>query len=713
MPDRFLNLTTPIGNLKSIGPKNIIRLERLGIHTVRHLLWHLPARYEDYSQVTPIADLRVGEKVTVQGEVIKISTKHIFPRRLTVVNALIQDTSGAVKAVWFNQPFIANALSEGTQVSLAAKVGLNKQGIYLGSPTYEKITEDSLNLRHTAGLIPVYPETEGITSKYLRFLIKPLLDEAQFEDPLPSTILKEYGLVDLNTALHTVHYPSYIEDVDAARKRLAFEDLLMFQLKALIERRKVAQLLSVSIPFEAEFIKSVIASLPFTLTGDQKIAAWEILSDLQKAYPMNRLLEGDVGSGKTVVAFLAAMQAAKHSFQTVIMTPTEVLAAQHFQTIYRLAKQHGVSVALLTSSQASLDDQGIPKTKVKQHIAVGKAKIVIGTHAVLQKDVRFKNLGMVVVDEQHRFGITQRSALLRSEGQAAIPHLLSMTATPIPRTLALTIFGDLDISLLRQKPKDRKDIITKVVNPKQRAETYSFIDEHLEAGRQVFVICPRVQLPTEVTTTVAPTKKAPQGKFNLLWAEVKAVTEEFEKLSKELFPHRRVAMLHGKMKPKEKQSIMNEFKMGWYDILVSTSVIEVGVDVPNATIMMIESADRFGLAQLHQFRGRVGRAEHQSYCFLLPTLDDGDTNKRLKALVASHDGFALAEQDMHLRGPGEFFGIKQSGMPDLTMTALADMELIQKARVQARSLLKQDPRLTNYPLLRQRLEEFRSLSHFE
>jgi len=731
MVPRSINLATPIGELKSIGPKNVIRLRRLGIHTLRHLLWHLPARYEDYSQTIPISDLRAGEKVTIQGEVMKIGVKRIFPRRLTIVDAIIKDDSGVARAIWFNQPFIANSLTEGTPVSLAGKVSLDKRGLYLGSPIYEKMTSHAGNLRHTAGLIPVYPETEGITSKYLRFLIQPILEGAYFEDPLPKTVREQYGLVDLNVALHTVHYPSREKDIEAARKRLSFEDLLMFQLKALIERRKVAQLTSTAIPFEAGFIKKVIDSLPFVLTGDQKIAAWEILSDLQKPYPMNRLLEGDVGSGKTVVAFLAAMQTAKHSFQTVIMAPTEVLASQHFQTIRMLSKDHNVDVALLTSSQAILNDQEQTKAKIKHSIEHGAVQIIIGTHAVLQKDIRFRNLGIVVVDEQHRFGIAQRSALLKSEGQTTVPHLLSMTATPIPRTLALTIFGDLDISLLRQKPKDRMRIITQVVNPKQRHETYLFIDEHISAGRQVFVICPRVQLPTESIVPKATlarqnfvqqnlgglastsAKKPMQGKLNLLWAEVKAVTEEYEKLSKELFPHRRVAMLHGKMKPKEKQAIMAEFKSGWHDILVATSVVEVGVDISNATIMMIESADRFGLAQLHQFRGRVGRGGHQSYCFLLPTSGETLVNRRLKALVASQDGFELAEQDMKLRGPGEFFGIKQSGMPDLTMAALTDMDLIKKARVQARILLKEDPRLTRYPLLRQRLEEFRSLSHFE
>jgi ATP-dependent DNA helicase RecG len=699
-----LNLDTPIERLPSVGSKHASRLKRLGVSTLRHLLWHLPSRYEDYSQRILIQDLAVGTKVTIQGEIIKTTVKRIFSRRMTIVESIIQDDSGAVRAIWFNQPYLANTLSEGIQVSLAGKVQLNKRGVYLSSPTYEKLSDD---LRHTAGLIPIYPETHGITSKYLRFLIQPLLKDLIISDPLPETVRQKLALPELGSALRIIHYPTSEDDIEHAKQRLAFDDLLLFQLKALIERRRVRQQQSVSVTFDAAFIKKVIASLPFTLTGDQKIAVWEILSDLEKPYPMNRLLEGDVGSGKTVVAFLAALQAAQQGLQTVLMAPTEVLALQHFNTMHQLGGAAHASIALLTSTQAILDGQPVSKTELKKNIALGGVKIIVGTHAVIQKDVKFNKLALAVVDEQHRFGITQRAALLQSA--EIIPHLLSMTATPIPRTLALTIFGDLDISLIRQKPKDRKEIMTEVVAPPQRPATYTFIDEEISRGRQVFVICPRIEV-SDPTEAVGGSK---QRKLNVLWQEVKAVTEEYEKLSKEVFPHRRVAMLHGKLKPREKQEIMVQFKNGWYDILVATSVVEVGVDVPNATIMMIENADRFGLAQLHQFRGRVGRAEHQSYCFLFQTNEHNGVQARLTALKESNDGFSLAEKDMSMRGPGEFFGVKQSGMPDLTMTALADMELIKKARLHARTLLKSDPSLKKYPLLRQRLSEFQRLSHFE
>lgn len=703
---RWSDLTLPIQRLRSVGPRNLGRLYRLGIKTLKHLLWHFPARYEDYSQEALIDQLEPGEKVHVQGEVVMIKTKRIFPRRLTVTDAVIQDGSGAVKAVWFNQPYLEDALPVGTLVSLAGTVKLDKRGMYLSSPSYEKVvqTEDAVrsDLRHTKGLVPVYPETEGVTSKYLRFLIKPLLEGLAIEDPLPAPLVRKLGFLNLSSALQKVHYPQASGDVDAARQRLAFDDLLLFQMKALLDRRAMTKIRSVPLPFDQEYIVCLIKSLPFELTKDQKVAAWEILKDLEKPYPMNRLMEGDVGSGKTVVALIAAAQTARHGHQAVFLAPTEVLAVQHYATIRRLTGGMKLSCALLTSASAELDGEKIAKPALKKKIIAGEVSLMVGTHAMIQKDVAFKSLALVVIDEQHRFGIEQRAALLKAGGASQVPHLLSMTATPIPRTLALTIFGDLDISIIKEKPANRQKIITQVVSPLERTAMYRFIRQQVKEGRQVFVICPKVEAISEDLKSKSP-----------LWADVKAVEEEYEKLSKNTFPDLRVAMLHGRMKPKEKHAVMAEFKDGWHDILVSTSVIEVGVDVPNATVMMIESAERFGLAQLHQFRGRVGRGEHQSYCLLFTSSGDTGNNQRLAALATCDDGFELAEQDMAIRGPGEFFGTKQSGLPDLTMAALADVELIKKARTNARLILKEDPGLARYPLLKERLEQFQNLSHFE
>jgi len=700
-----MDLSLSIEKLRNVGSRNLPRLHKLGIKNIKDLLWHLPVRYEDYAEIVPISNIEPGGKVSIQGEVIKIDNKRLFTRRLNITNAIVKDDTGAIKVVWFNQPFIANNLAEGSLVSLAGKVNLDKHGLYLSSPTYEKITgvyASTTNLTHTGRLVPVYPETEGITSKYLRFLIKPIIKSLKLDDPLPEHVAKKHDLPKLLEAIKSIHFPENLNEAEKAKDRLAFDDLLLFQLKALLERRKMNQLKSVPVKFDKDLITSFISGLPFELTRDQKVSAWEIFKDLEKTYPMNRLLEGDVGSGKTVVALMAAFQVAKAGYQSVFMAPTEVLAQQHFKTISTLAKDPDVKMGLLTGSTLVSK-----KNALKKQIQNGEIHIVLGTHAVIQKDVTFKNLALVVIDEQHRFGIEQRSKLIKNTD--LVPHLLSMTATPIPRTLALTIYGDLDISIIKEKPANRQKIITKIVGPKERHDAYQFIRDEVRKGRQVFVVCPRIEL-SDPKKGVGTGK---QSKMNVLWQEVKAVEEEYKKLSLNIFPDLKVAMLHGKLKPKDKNEIMDNFKNGFCDILVSTSVIEVGVDVPNATIMMIESAERFGLAQLHQFRGRVGRDVHQSHCLLFTSTNEKYVNDRLKALVEFDDGFKLAEKDMAIRGPGEFFGVKQSGMPDLAMASLTNVDLIKKARAEARLLLKEDPSLKTYPLLRDKLESFQKLIHFE
>lgn len=726
------DLSLSIEKLRNVGSRNLPRLHKLGIKTLKDLLWHLPVRYEDYTEISPIANIEPGQKVSIQGEVVKIDSKRIFPRKLFITNAIVKDDTGAVKVVWFNQPYISNSLAEGTLVSLAGKANLDKHGLYLSSPTYEKLSvlyAPVTNLTHTGRLVPVYPETEGVTSKYLRFLIKPIIKVLKTSDHLPDQILIKHNLPVLEEAIKNIHFPKDNDQAQTAKNRLAFDDLLLFQLKALLERRKLNQLKSIPISFNKDLTSDFISKLPFELTSDQKIAAWEIFKDLEKSYPMNRLLEGDVGSGKTVVALMAAYQAAKAGYQSVFMAPTEVLAQQHFKTITELVTDTDIKIGLLTGSVAKTNQQNTKKGGLKNEIKNGDIHILIGTHAVIQKGVTFAKLALVVIDEQHRFGIQQRAALIKNID--IVPHLLSMTATPIPRTLSLTIYGDLDISIIKEKPKNRQKIITKIVSPKERVWAYQFIHDQVNSGRQIFVVCPRIQLTTDNLPTYRPDKRAEQAGKQLttakdqksksikqmmmseMWAEVKAVEEEYRKLSKEVFPNLKVAMLHGKLKPKEKNTIMTEFKDKQYDILVSTSVIEVGVDVPNATIMMIEGAERFGLAQLHQFRGRVGRSEYQSYCLLFTSTPDTLANQRLRALVKCDDGFELAEQDMKIRGPGEFFGVKQSGLPDLAMASLANIDLIKKARAEARLLLTEDPSLKKYPLLRDKLESFQKMIHFE
>lgn len=708
-----LNLSDPIEKLSYIGPKNLPRLKKLGIKTIKNLLWHFPVRHDDYSKIIPVASVKANEPAMIQGEVVNVQNARIWKRRLHITTAIIKDDTDTIRAVWFNQPFIANQLKEGALVNIAGKISLDKKGVYFSSPTYEKYRTGNYTMTHTGGLIPKYPETDGITSKYLRFLIKQALGKLnRLQDPIPDAILEKYSFPKINTALRQAHFPSDQESMRQAKDRLAFEELLFFQLRALRTRRSITRLKALKINFDKIVVKSFVESLPFELTTDQKIAAFEILKDLERTFPMNRLLNGDVGSGKTIVALIAAYQAAKTGYQVAFMAPTEILAQQHFQTVKNIVKDSEIRTELLIGSSKN-------KKEATKKIAGGFVDIIIGTHALIQKNVRFKNLGLVIIDEQHRFGVEQRAALLKSQksetqnienSQQVIPHLLSMTATPIPRTLALTIYGDLDISLIKEKPKGRQKIITKVISPVEKGGAYKFIDEEIEKGRQVFLICPRIELadPTESANT-----KSKQSKMNILWQEVKAVKAEYEKISKEIFPRRRVAMLHGKLKPAEKEKIMKDFKDKKCDILVSTSVIEVGVDIPNATIMAIENAERFGLAQLHQFRGRVGRGEHQSHCLLFCGTKENLENKRLKTLVNCDDGFELAESDLRQRGPGQFLGNQQSGIPDLAMASLTNLDLIKKARLEAKLLLKKDPSLKSFPLLRNQLLAFHKFRHFE
>ncbi|MEK7537029.1 MAG: ATP-dependent DNA helicase RecG [Patescibacteria group bacterium] len=702
-------LNTPVESLRYVGKNYLPKLRKLGIKTVKDLLWHFPQRYEDWRDRGKVEDVKPNEKISLIGKVVSIENKRIFPRRIVLTRASIEDETGKVNAVWYNQPFLVNSIKPGKLISVSGKVKLDKYGVYLQNPAYEIIKfpassfqPPAFKLKHTAGLIPIYPETEGLTSRYLRFLIKPLLKfSGQAPEFLPKDLLERQKLYEVKTALNEIHFPSTLEKAEDARRRFAFDKLFLLQLKTLSERKKIKQQKAVAVKFNQEIIKNFVSSLPYDLTGAQRIALWEIIKDLEKPYPMNRLLNGDVGSGKTVVAAAAALEAALAGYQTAVMAPTEVLANQHFQTFSKMLKDFDVKIGLLTSSGTK--GEGI------------LADIVVGTHSLIQKDVGFKNLVLVVIDEQHRFGVEQRATLLKNNPDF-MPHLLSMTATPIPRTLALTVYGDLDISILNELPKGRTPIETKLIPPDEREKAYEFIREQVKSGRQVFVICPRIEIlnpKSEILnkSQIQNSKKERQLTLkDYLKYEVKAVKAEYKKLSEEIFKDLRVAMLHGKMKSKGKEEIMAKFKNRESDILVSTSVIEVGVDVPNAAIMMIEGAERFGLAQLHQFRGRVGRSSHKSYCILFTESPLVGSTRRLEALLKTNDGFKLAEMDLKIRGPGEFIGTRQSGIPDLAMASLADMVLIKQARAEARLILKN---LNKYPLISEKLAEFNRKIHFE
>ncbi len=691
-----MDLNTPVEEITRVGPQYQKRLKRLGIKSARDIIFHFPHRYEDFSNLIPIAKAEVGGPFSFQGEILNIKNIFTFRKRMVLTQAEISDGTGKLKVIWFNQPYLINTFKKGGYVCLAGKITKKGSVQYLSSPAYEKIHSESGitndELTHTGRLIPVYPETEGLSSKWLRFIVKPVLRQLKdnISDALPERIRRKFNFLPIKEAIWQIHFPEALELAELSKRRFAFEELFNLSLFVLRERMKLAKEKALPIPLNLELVKEFILCLPFKLTNAQKKSAWQILKDLQEPKPMNRLLEGDVGSGKTVVAAMAALNTIKAGYQVAFMSPTEILSRQHYGTFRQLLRDFKVRIGLITGKE---------KTK-------GEFDILVGTHALIQEGVKFKNLALVIVDEQHRFGVEQRAKLCKQP--EFIPHLLSMTATPIPRTLSLTLYGDLDLSVLDEMPSGRKKVITKIIRPQNKKEAYDFIREKVKEGSQVFVICPRIE----------PSPRAELGlgqasQQELSWLDVKAVKEEHEKLSKEIFPELKVAMLHGKMKTREKEDIMMDFKAKKIDILVATSVVEVGIDVPNATVMMIEGAEKFGLAQLHQFRGRVGRGNHQSYCFLFTGTTGVVSNRRLKAFISLDNGFELAEKDLLLRGPGDFLGQRQWGIPDLAMASLADVSLVEKARNEAKEILQEDPELAKYPLLQEKLKEFRDRIHLE
>ncbi len=705
-----LSLTTPLSDIKGIGPRFTEKLAKLDIVTVKDILYHLPFRYQDFSQIKNIADVQEGEVATVYGLIEKISVSKTFRRHLLVITITVTDETGKIQATWFNQRYLLNTFKEGMGVNLAGKVSFNGKKLYLSNPEFEIISQEHYAPKHTARIVPIYPETKGITSKGIRFVISKVMDSvAGIEEFLPANIIESHNFPLIADAFRMIHYPETLAEAARARDRFAFQDLFLLQLIHAREKDRFAHQPAYACTYTPQQIKEYFSHLPFDLTLAQKKALHEILEDLAKDHATNRLLQGDVGSGKTVVAAIAGLVVASHKKQAVFMAPTEVLALQHYRTFKEFFKNFSDGVALLTASHTAIFfgdglESDIQKKELAGYIAAGKVRIIIGTHAVIQKNIAFKDVGLVVIDEQHRFGVHQRAHLLTNNEDDSVPHFLSMSATPIPRTLALTVFGDLELSLINELPKDRKPIVTKIVSPAQRPDAYAFIRQHVQEGRQIYVVCPRIQ-PADPEKQLTPRQ--------LFQLDAKNVETEYKKLSKDVFPDLRVGMLHGQMKAEEKNNIMKEFKDGGIDILVSTSVIEVGVDVPNATIMMIEGAEKFGLAQLYQFRGRVGRGEHQSYCFLLTDSRAATTQARLKALITAKNGFELAEKDLKFRGPGQFLGSEQTGIPDLAMQALQNPLFVQSARDEAFSLISADPTLSEYPYLAAYLRLFRERIHLE
>jgi ATP-dependent DNA helicase RecG len=695
-----------------VGKTASKNLEKLGIIIAQDLLYYFPFRYEDYRRVAPIAEVREGDMVTICGQVELIANKRSFKTKKIITEALVSDKTGSMRVTWFNQPFVIKNIKPGDSFYFSGKIKQDMLGPQLHAPVYEKLSSASgVDAPvHTARLVPMYPLTYGVTQKQIRFLVNQVIGlTSTISDWLPKEILEKSDLVPLGDALHGLHFPVDEKDLTVSTYRLKFDELFLIQMKAELVRLEKSVLKAPIINFQEEKIKQFVARLPFALTKAQKIAAWEILQDINLDAPMNRLLSGDVGSGKTVVAAIAAYNSFLNGYQTVIMAPTEILAQQHYQSLSALFTGLGINVGLLTANQHIVSTDGVAgidkkntKKCIVDCIKDKKIQVIVGTHALLSDAVIFNNLGLVVVDEQHRFGVEQRKlikdkAMRRAAKKSA--HFLSMTATPIPRSLALMIYGDLDVSLINEMPVGRKKIATRIVESFNRGKAYQFIREQIQQGRQAFVICPLIENQNGEQAVV-------QGRAD----DKKTVMSEFEKLSKQIFPELRVGYLHGKLKAKEKESAMARFKEGVVDILVSTSVVEVGVDVPNASVMIIEGAENFGLAQLHQFRGRVGRSSHQSYCFLFAGTDSIKSIERLKFFESVNDGFALAEKDLEIRGPGEVYGTEQSGEMNLRLAKLTDTELIKKTREAAKNIALN---ASAYPAVLARVRDWEKKTHLE
>lgn len=741
-------LTDPIEKNFRINDIQKKALKRIGIITVSDLLFYFPSRYSDITNLKKISDLTAGETATICGKVLKTATKKGFRSKIPMGEAEIDDGSGKIKVVWFSQAYMAKMMKTGQIVKLTGRITDGKRGIYLANPEFEKAGDmpidyhSSLFAKDTDkdnGIYPVYPETRGLTSRWIFHTIQKIISSglvSEIQEYLPEEILKKYNLPTLRSALVWIHFPKKENDANAARKRFAFDEVFFIQLERAGDRMKYEKSSAFKIAPKKDDIDDFTSRFPFKMTPAQDNAIKQILKDFEKESPMSRLLEGDVGSGKTAVAATASYATIRSrpkgqdfgSLQVAYMAPTEILASQHFENFIKYFEHLNINVALMTGSGCKKFPSkvnptswtGISRTQLLKWVANGEIPIVIGTHALIQKSVKFKNLALAIIDEQHRFGVNQRFALAKgksineAEGKRSdlkgsqgptlgnsanpIPHLLSMTATPIPRTLALTVYGDLDLTLLDEMPIGRKPIITEIVTPDKRDATYEKIKEELAKGRQLYVICPRINEPD-------PDKE--------LALNVKSAVAEAKRLKKEVFQKYEIDVLHSKMTKQKKEDVMDDFYSGKIDILVATSVVEVGVNVPNATIIIIEGGERFGLSQLHQLRGRVIRGSHQAFCYVFADAKSEKTIERLKALKTAKNGFELSELDLALRGAGELYGSKQWGLSDLGMEAIKNLKMVEAARAEAKILIQKDPELSKHPLLKAKIKQKAGEFHFE
>lgn len=684
-----MELKTSLSSLLGVGPGLSYKLSRLNLNTVEDLIYHFPFRYDDFSQSSTIKDALIGQVVTLQGEIWSI--KNIYTRsRKVLTQAIFNDGTSPLELTWFNQGWLTKQIVTGDRLQVSGKLSKYKNKLSIMMPRWEKLQNPGVQAYstplgdkptswvgqtgtpglHTGSLVAVYPETANLTSKWIRTKIDQLLPQvlAEVKDPLPDFVKDK--MLDLPQALKKIHFPQSWDDVKKSQERLGFDELFYIALatqKARIEWQKKPTIKPLKV--QQKDLDNFIAKLPFKLTNAQEKALTEIVADLKKDQPMNRLIQGEVGSGKTVLATIVAFSVFKNGLRSLFMAPTEILAFQHFETISKLLKPFGITVGIYTGSRKK--DQ--------------TSDVMVGTHALLSKKLEMKQVGLVIVDEQQRFGVEQRTIL---RNRAKVPHFLTMTATPIPRTVALTLYGDLDLSVIDEMPKGRPKISTFLVPERKRVDSYKFIEKRVKEGDQVYIITPFIE-PSETMVTV------------------KAVKVEYEKLKK-IFTQLKVGLLHGKLKSKEKEEVMGEFKKGKVQILVATSVVEVGMDIPNATIMVIEGAERFGLSQLHQLRGRVGRGTKKSYCLLYTSDVSSSDRQRLKYLETTFDGLRLAELDLKIRGSGEIFGVKQSGRFEFKIASFFDLELVEKTRNAAKKLLNENPELDKYPLLKRKLEDLTS-----
>ena len=661
-------LDSSVTALRGVGPRQSKRLTRLGIHTIRDMLYFFPRRHDDYSQLKSINRLELGEDVTIMGQVRDASVRETRGGT-TLFKAHLTDSTDVIEVTWFNQPYLADRIKPGQQIVVSGQVDEYMGRLCFTSPTWEPLEEELL---HTARLVPVYSLTSGVGARWLRGLMKRTVDywSKRLPDHLPASIREEENLLDLEIAIVQAHFPDSKRLLEQAYHRLAFDELFVLQIGLLHRRYLWRSEPGRPVLVNDPTLHSFIRSLPFELTHAQQRALQQIVDDLRSNRSTNRLLQGDVGSGKTVVAAAAIALTVKTGAQAAMMAPTEILAEQHYNTLSRLFAAWpscSPNVRLLTGGVT-----GQEREDVYAGLADGSVEVVVGTHALIQEGVRFNRLALAVVDEQHRFGVRQRAAM-RQKGYN--PHLLVMTATPIPRSLELTIWGHLDVSIIDEMPPGREPVVTRLILPKERERAYGFVRSQVEKGHQAFIICPLVEESDKI--------------------EAKAAVEEYERLQKNVFSDLRLGLLHGRLKGEEKDATMAQFARGELDILVATAVVEVGIDVPNATVMLIEGADRFGLAQLHQFRGRVGRGEHASYCLLLSESASPQAQERLRAVEATNDGFVLAQKDLEMRGPGEFLGTRQSGFPELKLASVTDLPLVEAAREAARRFFETDPELAD------------------